>query len=143
MSVVKETVRAAKRPQRVPLHKQNIFQAESRAGFKRMWVNELPGRVESYELAGWALVAEETATHDGQAQVESQMSSVVRRVVNKDPNAPSRTAVLMEIPLDLYHEDHVAAQLLIDEQERAFDKTGEMRSKDMYGDINVSHRNEI
>jgi len=135
-----EATRAVKRPARVPIHKQNVFTAENRAGFKRMWINELAGQVESYELAGWVLVADKTKTHDGQSQIESQFDSVVRRVVNRDPNAPCKTAVLMEIPLEIYHEDHCAAQALIDEQERSFDKTG---SKDMYGDINVSHRNEM
>lgn len=139
-----EISRAVNRPQRVPLHKQNIFTAEQKAGFKRMWVNELPGRVESYELAGWTVVVDaKMKTSDGQAQVESQLDSVVRRVVNKDPNAPSRTAILMEIPVELYDEDHRAAQALIDEQERAFDQTGQMRRNDMYGDINVSHKHDL
>lgn len=139
---IKETARAVNRPQRVPLHKQNVFTAETRAGFKRMWVNELPGRVESYELAGWTIVADTNVkTHDGQAQVESQLDSVVRRVVNKDPQAPSRTAVLMEIPLELYAEDHAAAQAEIDESERAFDKTGELQKQNMYGNFNVDHSN--
>lgn len=135
--------RAKNRPTRVPLHKQNVFTAEQRDGFKRYWVNETPGMVESYQLAGWNLVADGTKTHDQLSQVESQMGSVVRRVVNKDPQAPCKTAVLMEIPIQLYEEDQADEQRRIDEIEQSFDQTGEMRKRNLYGNVNVSHRNNI
>lgn len=122
--------------QRVPLHQQNVFIAQNREGYKRMWVNEYIGVVASHELAGWSVVNDTSmATHDGLAQVESQMDSVVRRVVNKDPHAPCRTAVLMEIPLSIYEEDQKAEQQVLDDQEKAWNR----RSKDQYGDINISY----
>jgi hypothetical protein len=144
MSTVKrdnvETSRAVARPQRVPLHKQNVFAAESKAGFKRMWVNEQPGRIAAFELAGWTIVSEAgMKTHDGLSQVESQLDSVVRRVVNQDPNAACKTAVLMEIPLELYEEDHHAAQAEIDEKERTFDKLGELKKLGAYGSMTTSY----
>lgn len=125
-----------KRPQRVPLHQQNVFTAVNRDGFKRMWVNEYIGAVASYELAGWSVVCEDNLkTHDELSQVETQMDSVVRRVVNKDPNAPCRTAVLMEIPLELYEEDQRAEQQVLEEQEKQWNRKG----KDQYGDVNISY----
>jgi len=141
MSVSKaESKRAKKRPSRVPMHKQNILVAMNREGFKRLWVNEYIGRVESYELAGWNVVEDANLqTHDGLSQVESQTGSVVRRVVNKDPNAPCKTAVLMEIPIELYEEDQAAEQAEIDETQRSFDKT--MGGGNTYGDLNISHNN--
>lgn len=131
-----ELERAKNRPERVPLHKQNVFIAEQREGFKRMWVNESIGTVPSYELAGWSLVIDhKMQTHDNLSQVESQFDSVVRRVVNKDPNAPCRTAVLMEMPLEMYNADQAAEQAVINEQEKLWKKT----KQNEYGDVNISH----
>lgn len=132
-----ESTRAVKRPQRVPMHQQNVFTAENRDGFKRMWVNEYIGAVAAHELAGWTVVLDAKAkTHDGQSQIESQSDSVVRRVVNKDPHAPCRTAVLMEIPLEIYMEDQKAEQDILDQQELQWNKN---RSQNEYGSLNITH----
>lgn len=131
-----ETARATNRVTRVPMHKQNVFTAANREGFKRMWVNEYIGAVAAYELAGWAVVVDASmATHDGLAQVESQLDSVVRRVVNRDPHAPCRTAVLMEIPLELYNEDQTAEQSALEEQEKQWNKA----KSNEYGSVNITY----
>lgn len=110
-----------KEVKRVPLHQQNVFTAEKREGFMRMWVNEEVGRVAAHELAGWTIVSDPNMkTHDNLSQMESQFDSVVRRVVNRDPHAPCRTAVLMEIPQHFYDADCLAEQKLIDEKEKEF-----------------------
>lgn len=125
-----------KRVTRVPMHKQNVFTASSREGFKRMWVNEYIGAIAAHELAGWSVVVDESMkTHDNLSQVESQMDSVVRRVVNRDPHAPCRTAVLMEMPLEIYEEDQAAEQAILEEQEKQWSKS----RNNEYGSINISH----
>ncbi len=127
------------RPTRVPLHQQNVFTAENRAGFKRMWVNEAPGLVDSYKTAGWELVLQkDMSTNDGQIQFESQMDSVVRRVVNRDIHANWKTAVLMEIPLEWYEADQKAEQQLIDDQEKAWLKKS--TNSNEYGDITLTRK---
>lgn len=128
--------RAGSRPERVPLHKQKAFTADARAGFTRRWVNDQVGRIDMFLKAGWTLVVGDIEkTHEGLAQVESQLGSNVRRVVNKDPNADCRHAVLMEIPTEWYEKDHAEQQKLIDEKEAAFDSTGLHKQTGMYGKL--------
>ncbi len=125
----------AKSVERVPLHRQNVLMGDKRPGFKRMWVNESVGNVEAYRLAGWELVIDsKMKTHDSLSQVESQFDSVVRRVVNKDPFAPYKTAVLMEIPIEIYEEDQRAEQALIDEAEKQYKKLKPQE----YGEVTFS-----
>lgn len=132
----KDDERAQSRPERVPLHKQKLFHSEARPGFERRWVNDLPGRIEKFKLAGWTLVVGEVdATHDSLAQVESQLGSNVRRVVNKGTDAPARHAVLMEIPTEWYLQDKAEQLKLIDEQEEVFDRHGVHKSSGMYGSM--------
>lgn len=126
-------------PKRVPLHQQSVFTAENRPGFKRMWVNEAPGLVESYNLAGWkAVLQQDMATHNGQIQFETQMDSVVRRVVNRDIRASWKTAVLMEIPLEIYEEDQRAEQKVIDDQEKSW--TQKSTNPNEYGEASISRK---
>lgn len=128
--------RAKNRVTRVPMHKQNVFTASGKEGFKRMWVNEYIGAVAAHELAGWAPVLDDSMkTHDGLSQVESQLDSVVRRVVNRDPHAPCRTAILMEIPLEIYNEDQAAEQGILEEQEKQWNKL----KNNEYGSLNITH----
>lgn len=132
----KDDERANSRPERVPLHKQKAFTANSRPGYTRRWVNDQMGRIDMFLQAGWTLVVGNTEeTHEGLAQVESQLGSKVRRVVNKDPNADSRHAVLMEIPTEWYEKDRQEQQKLIDEKEAAFDAHGLHKSTGMYGKL--------
>ena len=128
---------AMKAPERVSLRKQRVFSADRREGYTRRYVNDLPGRIQAFLLAGWALVADTKLekTHDGLAQVESQLGSSIRRMVNKDPNAPCHYAYLMEIPTELYDEDQLEQQKEIDEKEAAFDPTGLHKKSGMYGTI--------
>lgn len=125
---------------RVPLHQQNVFKAEAREGYKRYWVNELPGEVDRYILAGWDIVLQQGfESHDDMSQVESQMDSVVRRIVNKGMDAPCRTAVLMEIPIEHYEADQAAEQAEITRVEKTFDPTSEMTNRNFYGGVSISY----
>lgn len=128
--------RAESRPERVPLYKQQTFTAQQKSGYLRRWVNDLPGRIDSFKKAGWTLVVDDLEkTHDGLAQVESQLGSGVRRVVNKTLDAPCRYSVLMEIPTEWYEADKKEQQKLIDDKEAAFDQSGIHKSTGMYGSM--------
>lgn len=139
----KDDERAGNRVERVPLHKQKLFTAEQRPGYKRRWVNEGIGVVDAFLRAGWTLVQGDdlSSTHDGLSHVESNMGSVMRRVVNKDPRASIRTAVLMEIPIEWFEAAKKEQQQLIDESEAAFDANGVHRQTNMYGSMSRSYEN--
>ena len=140
--MIKDDERAGKRPDRVPLHKQKTLTSEDRPGYTRRWVNDAIGRIDAFTKAGWTLVSGDTEkTHAGLAQVESQLGSDIKRVVNKDANADCRHAVLMEIPTEWYVTDKLEQQKLIDEKEAAFDQSGVHRQTGMYG--SMSMKNEM
>ena len=131
------TVKAKNRPERKPLHRRRMLDAKPRPGFVRRWVNEEIGAVEAYEEAGYSLVLEEGAdTSDTGVQNASQHGSVTRRVVNKDPNASTKYAVLREIPEEFYKEDQAEKQRLLDEKEMSWNpKEIEKRNPELYGDM--------
>lgn len=132
----KDDKRADKRPERTPLHKQQLFVSEQRDGYTRRYVNDLPGRIDAFKQAGWTIVAGDIdTTHDGLAHIEGQLGSQIRRVVNRDPKAKSQHAVLMEIPTEWYNETKAEQQKMIDEQEAAYDQSGEHKKSGMYGSM--------
>lgn len=113
--------RAKNRPKRTPLHRRRLLEAKKRPGYNRRWINEEIGAVEAYKEASWMPVEGEEDASDNRAQKESQLGSVVRRVVNRDPNASAKTAILMEIPEDLYNEDQAEKQKQVDKIEASYD----------------------
>lgn len=123
--------------ERVPLHKQKIFEAPEKEGFKRKWVEVLPGNVERHELAGWTAVLDPTiSTHDNLAHIETAMGSAITRVVNQDPLAKCRQNILMEIPIEWYNEDFFAEQNKVLAKEKEFTRPADPR-KGEYGDVKI------
>lgn len=131
----------AKKVKRVPLYKQDLLIVPEIPGFKTALVFEdKPGEVDRYLKAGYVVVEGKFESHDNLSQVESQFDSVYRRVLNKDPLAPYKSAILMKIPLEHYEEDQQMEQAEIDAKEKAFDKTGEI-TRNTYGNVSVSYKN--
>lgn len=112
---------SAGRPARVPIHKRNVLTAKQRAGFHRCYVNEVPHNVQAYLDAGYTFVLTDDSTVDQTAATAQVPGNVVRIVANKDPHAPYRYAVLMEIPQEYFDEDMAAQQALIDQNCEALD----------------------
>ena len=138
MSDKKNTAHTAEnRPVRKPLHRRRILDAKPRPGFKRRWVNEDIGAVEAYKEAGYTLVLEEGAdTSENRAQDANNSGSVTRRVINKDPNASTKTAVLMEIPEEFYKEDQAAKQAALDKEELSWNPNEmKKRNPEIYGEM--------
>lgn len=127
----------SKRPQRTPLHKQRALSATHRDGYVRRWVNESVDRIESFTRAGWTPVVGDENTSDVRAQSESQLGSVVRKVVNKDPHASNRTAILMEIPRDIYDADQADKQVENDRIEASYDPKKQAQPGADYGEMKV------
>ena len=132
----------AAHPKRVPIHEQKAMSAQAKPGFQRRIVNEEVGRVEMFKLAGWRVVdGQEENDSDPRAQNGTQLGSEVRYVVNRDPGAKSHTAVLMEIPEEIYHEDFRAQQQEINEREAALNPENKKQGGADYGSMSISGKN--
>lgn len=116
--------RANNRPERTPLHKQRLLGVSDKdkdPNYVYRMVNEESGRVENFLDAGWEPVSGDVDTGETRVQDASQMGSVVRRVVNKDPQAHAKTAILMRKPKEWFDVDMAEKQKRNDEIEAAFD----------------------
>ena len=131
------TDKKAKRPERVPLHRRKVLAAKERPGYVRRFVNEEAGRVQDFLAAGWTPVSGSEDESDARVQKGSILGSVVRRVVNKDKDARYNTAVLMEIPEELYNEDQVAKRNAIQQNMDALDPKKRRVAGADYGNIKI------
>lgn len=130
--------RAANRPTRTPLHKQSALTAEPRPGYVRRWVNDVVGRIDAYKKAGWIPVV--GSSENTSSTAESQLGSVVTKVVNKDHNAPSHNAILMEIPEEWYKEDQQEKQRMVDETEASYNPEKYKQGQADYGYMTKSYK---
>lgn len=106
----------ADRPKRVPLHRQNIIQANTREGYVRRMVNDVDDRIERFKLAGWSPVENESVGDPHAADPSSVGSMTVKSV------GQGTKAVLMEIPKDIYDEDQKDKQGRVDTLEAAMEQ---------------------
>lgn len=125
--------RATSRPSRTKMLRNRYLVAKERPGFKRRWVNEEPGRVEFLMELGWTPVVGDEDASDARAQMEGQMSSVVRRVVNRGTTAVAHTAILMEIPEDLFNEYEADKEAELQELEAGLDPEKVQQFEASYG----------
>lgn len=134
-SKTKDTsARAKNRPERKPLYKRRVLEAKPISGFKLRWVNEFPDAIEAYTEAGYAIVYDtEYDTGDAKVAKAGQVGSPVRVVINKDPNAAVKTAVLMKIPLEWFTEDQAAKQAQLDEKMQNLDPNYRKQAGADYG----------
>ena len=133
-----EAHKAENRPVRKPLCRRRALEANGRPGFKRRWVNEEIGAIEAYQEAGYTLVLEQDVDlSENLAQDANLSGSVTRRVVNKDPNASTKTAVLMEIPEEFYKEDQAEKQRKLDEEEKSWNPNNK-KDPSFYGDLKTT-----
>ena len=106
------------RPERVPLHEQNkdVMTTDQKPGYIRRWVNDTPGRINKFLMAGWAVVEDETKVGDEGAKEQNQaLGSGARKQVSVDrkTNQPIY-GILMEIKESLYKKDQAAKQKIED-----------------------------
>lgn len=106
----------SERPERVPLHRQNILHADTRPGYVRRLVNDQDDRIERFKKAGWSPVEDEQVgdPHAGDA---SSLGSMTTKSVGA-----GMKAVLMEIPEEHYQEDQRDKQKRVNELEEAMEQ---------------------
>jgi hypothetical protein len=112
-----------KRPARTRLRRQKLLVSKDRPGFVRRFVNETYGRVEMLEEDGWTVVeGQGEDISDSRIQVNKNRKNVVRRIVNRGDRAKIHTAILMEIPEELYNEMQAEKMADIDASEASIKK---------------------
>lgn len=130
------------RPKRVPIHEQhrNVMTASQKPGFVRRWVNDVAdasggSRIEKFKLAGYMVVEDEVKVGDTQVKNQNQtLGTGARKVVDSS----GKTAVLMEIPKELYEEDQRAKQRQVDAQEADIVRTiKKSRESGAHGELDV------
>lgn len=107
MSDLNNDDRVKNRPKRIPLDKQNAYQFKKDPNFTYRIVNDVVGRIDAHRLAGWELdpSSEGDINSTKGIQIESQLGSVTKKVVNWNPEARSRYGYLMRKPLAEHEED--------------------------------------
>jgi len=106
----------AERPERIPLHRQNIIRADTRPGFVRRLVNDTDDRIERFKIAGWTPVEDEQVGDPHAGDPSSVGSMTVKSV------GAGTKAVLMEIPEKYYQEDQKEKHVKVDALEAAMEQ---------------------
>lgn len=112
----KEGQSRADRPERVPLHRQNLINTDQRPGYVRRLVNDTDDRIERFKKAGWSPVEGEKIGDDHTGDPSSLGSMSTKSV------GGGMKAVLMEIPEEYYKADQADKQKRVDELEAAMEQ---------------------
>lgn len=124
------------RRERIPVYAQNILTGlDLDPSYTYRWVNDLYGRINAFQTAGWEIVEGSTsATYSGKGrEIEAQRGSQMWRTVNQRADAPCREAVLMRILTTLYNEDQLHKATQVDEDEKRIDPEGVIRKAQLMG----------
>lgn len=114
------TDEVTKETKREPIGTRDVLKYPQRPGYVRRIVNDIEGRVQRFENAGWRVVQQEIIEGgDMRVGVASQLASPVLKPVGGGINA-----VLMEIPEDIYKEDQTKKQEQVDLSEESIRRTG-------------------
>lgn len=108
----KTTGSVSRQQKRVPMYqRQPLAVSNKDPNFEYRIVNDVPGRVERLEVAGW-VVDTSTEVGDKYAGQASSMGSATSKPVGKGTNG-----VVMKIPKELYDEDQEFKQREVDRTE--------------------------
>lgn len=127
--------RAKNRPQRVPLHRTKLMNADKIPGKVSRWVNDSHGRIEKFRAAGYDFVNPEEVNLDPTAQDTKGEKSVLSKVVDR---ATGLKAYLMAIDEEFYKEDQLEKQQKIDENEAKLGLTEQQKLGNSYGSIQIN-----
>jgi hypothetical protein len=123
---------------RVPMHQRQPLSVSGRdPNFEYRVVNDIPGRIDRFKLAGW-VPDDKTDVGDNIAGRASSMGSTTSAPVGKGTNG-----IVMKVPKDLYKEDQMAKQRKVDESEEAMLSSTEDAMNDAAGGKAGEFRGEI
>jgi len=103
---------ASSKQKRVPMHVRQPIQSDPRPGYVRRIVNDSPGRVERFKLAGWTPVEDGTQVGDPLATQATNVGAASAKQVGD-----GRWGVLMELPEEIYKQDQADRHRKIDDDE--------------------------
>jgi len=124
------------RPKRVPIHEQrDTLSTTQKPGFVRRWVNDVVGRLDKFDRAGWVPADRNDVdvNHGEVTGSNTALGTGVSKDVGRTRAGDGTQAILMEIPVELYEEDQKAKQKVVDESDRAMKKN--IRDNDFYGEV--------
>jgi hypothetical protein len=121
------------RPKRIPLGTRNVLVAPERKGYVRRFVNDVPGRIESFEAAGYAVVKEDIEVGDPKIGKSLDPGSPVSKSVGGGTRA-----VLMEIKEEWYEEDQQAKLNKITQAENDMKRSLNTPREGTYGKVDIS-----
>ncbi len=124
--------RPPKRPKRIPLGTRNVLTAPKRPGYVRRFVNDVPGRIQQFEAAGYSVVKENITVGDPKIGKDLDPGSPVSLSVGGGTKA-----VLMEIREDWYTEDQKAKQDKILMAENDMKRNLNARREGSYGSVEI------
>lgn len=105
---------APSKQKRVPMHVRQPIQSAPRDGYVRRLVNDKPGRVDRFKLAGWTPVEDGTQVGDPLSTQATNVGAASAKQVGD-----GRWGVLMEIPEEIYKQDQADKHQKIDEDEES------------------------
>ena len=102
----------------------------------RIWDLAAASRVDKFIAGGWSLVFDKDISDVDLSTQASQLSSAIRKVANKNPQATVKTCVLMKIPKEMYDEDQAEKQAAHEQEMKAFDLKYRLGLDGISGTIN-------
>lgn len=100
---------------RVPMHMRNVMATEQREGFVRRFFNDVEYRIAAALDAGWQFVHKDGHETIGDASGTQEGGDIGSKVSR--PVGGGIVAFLMEIPEELFAEDQLAKQRLVNATE--------------------------
>ena len=100
---------------RVPMHMRNVMATEQRAGYVRRFFNDVEYRIAAALDAGWEFVHKDGHETIGDASGTQEGGDIGSKVSR--PVGGGIVAFLMEIPEELFAEDQLAKQRLVNATE--------------------------
>lgn len=95
--IVKKVMRA--RTGRIPLHKQSRVSIDKEPGYHYHLVNDVPGRIDKFKVAGYEIVSAKVQEGGHNAQDASQIGKIASQSVGN-----GETAYYMRIPQEWHDE---------------------------------------
>jgi hypothetical protein len=122
------------RKERKPMYEQNsLTYFKKDPNFRYRSVNDVPGRVERFQAAGWEIVKGNVQdTYSGKGRKEAtQQGSAIRSRVN--PGQEHQFGIIMRIPINLWEKDQKVKEAKRIEQEKFIDAEGKLNKARILG----------